>query len=68
MTLVDTWHAPAVIRRSTHVLGESIAWTLLERLGNRTVLYRRGDVVYIASTEERATLDSIVADMPPPVE
>jgi hypothetical protein len=66
--LVDTWNAPAVIRRSTRVLGESRAWTLVDRLRNRTVLYRRGDVVYVASTDERATLDSILADMPPPVD
>jgi hypothetical protein len=63
---VDTWHAPAVIHRWTRVIGGSEAWELAQRRGLLTVVYRRGDVVYLVEASDPSRLDAILSDMPPP--
>jgi hypothetical protein len=63
----DTWHAAAVIGRRNRMLGGTVGWELVERGGTVTVLYRRGDTVYLAAAPDPPTLDAILSDMPPPV-
>lgn len=63
----DTWHAAAVIGRRNRMLGGTVGWELTERGGTVTVLYRRGDTVYLAAAPDPPTLDAILSDMPPPV-
>jgi len=63
----DTWNAPAVVHRSARIVGGTRGWELRERRSGWTVMYRRGDAVYLASAPDRATLDAILADMPLPV-
>ena len=63
----EAWDAPAVINRWTRVVGGSRAWELSLRGGSRTLVYRIGDVVYLVSAEDSATLEAILVDMPAPV-
>jgi hypothetical protein len=63
----ETWQAPAVLRRSTRILGGTEAWELAKRGGTLTVMYLRGDVVYLVSAPDRLTLEAILGEMPPPV-
>ena len=64
----DTWHAPAVIRRSTRVLAGTVAWEIAERGGDLTVVYRRANVIYLVFTHDRALLEAILMDMPRPIQ
>ena len=62
----DAWRAPGVIGRFTRVLGGTVGWELRDRGGDRTVVYQRGDVVYLVSAHDEVTLDGMLADMPRP--
>jgi hypothetical protein len=63
---VETWNAPAVIRRSPRPVGTLTGWRLDERGGARTVVYLRADVIYLVFTldPDPLKLNAILADMP----
>ena len=61
---VDTWHAPAVTQRWQRPAAGTTAWELGERGGRMNVLYVVGNVVYLVSTPDAATLEAIILEMP----
>jgi hypothetical protein len=63
-TVVQTWHAPAVVGRGETTIGGRDVWALDMRAGHFLLVYRRGPAVYWASTDDRPLAEQFVAAMP----
>lgn len=63
-TVVQTWHAPAVVGRAQTTIGDRDVWALDFRPGHVFLAYRRGSTIYWAGTDDRSLAEQFVAAMP----
>lgn len=62
--VVNNWLAAAVIARTTTRIDSKDVWLLEIRPNHLAAAYSRGDVVYIASSDDRGELDQVMAALP----
>lgn len=63
-TVVQTWHAPAVVGRAETTIGDRDVWALDIRPNHVFLAYRRGSTIYWAATDDRSLAEQFVAAMP----
>ncbi len=63
-TVVQTWHAPAVVGRAQTTIGDRDVWALDMRGGDVFLAYRRGSTVYWADSDDRSLAEEFIAAMP----
>jgi len=63
-TVVQTWHAPAVISRAQTTIGGRDVWALELRPNHVFLAYRRGSTIYTAGTDDRPLAEKFVTAMP----
>jgi hypothetical protein len=61
---VENWEAPAVVRRSERAVNDTNGWEIATRGGHFTVFYARGNVVFVAWSDQRDALEAVLPDMP----
>lgn len=63
-TVVQTWHAAAVVSREQTTIGDRDVWALDTRLNDVFLAYQRGSTVYWASSDDRSLAEQFIAAMP----
>lgn len=63
-TVVQTWHAPAVVARAQTTIGARDVWALDLRGGDFFLAYRRGSTIYWADSDDRSLAEEFIAAMP----
>ncbi len=61
---VDHWSEAAIIDRTMADIGGRSVWVLEHRGGDRTIAYRRGDIVFYTYSESRERAARYIGEMP----